>query len=195
MTSDPFEFCIYALHISDLQYLLFISHFTNCTDTKYCFSKCFQHEATKRSSVNGTSSCLSVNQLVRMTWLLLLCFVNQFLGHPNIFNSSKLFPGWWIYEIKILLIFYWFSGRPGVFSAPDPLPVLPHWRHLQSLRQRWQIVPRDIPETLQLPEQQQSGGHRVCPRSPDVSDVCVYHSSDHRLLPAPAESLVPEWDH
>ena len=102
MTSDPFEFCIYALNISDLQYLLFISHFTNCTDTKYCFSKCFQHEATKRSSVNGTSSCLSVNQLVRMTWLLLLCFVNQFLGHPNIFN--KTFS--WLGE-SMKLKFYW----------------------------------------------------------------------------------------
>ena len=196
MNYDIWSFWILNLCFEYIRFAIssFISHFTNCTDTKYCFSKYFQHEVTKRSSVNATSSRLSVNQLVRMTWLLLLCFVNQFWTFKHFSNSQKLFRlceslNWNFID------FYWFSGRPGVFSTPDPLSVLPHWRHLQSLRQRWQIVPRDIPETLQLPEQQQGRGHsRVSPHSPDVW-VPAYHSDRHCQLPAPAESLVPEWDH
>ena len=74
MTSDPFEFCIYALHISDLQYLLFISHFTNCTDTKYCFSKCFwdslwlvREDSKKRNKMVSPCMGLALLKLISST--------------------------------------------------------------------------------------------------------------------------------
>ena len=147
MNYDIWSFWILYLCFEYIRFAIssFISHFTNCTDTKYCFSKYFQHEVTKRSSVNATSSRLSVNQLVRMTWLLPLCFVNQFWTFKHFSNSQKLFRlceslNWNFIDFLLIFRTAWSFLHPGstlrITTLTTPAILTPKMTNCSSRHSR-----------------------------------------------------------